>query len=59
MTHNIIFKIIKLLHVSDITGPSSGSTLIIVIQGASRETGVFEMVVTKQVEGIEAWVGSN
>ena len=26
------------------------------IQGASRETGVFEMDVTEQVEGIETWV---
>jgi hypothetical protein len=25
--------------------------------GASRETDVFEMDVTEQVEGVEAWVG--
>ena len=27
------------------------------IQGASRETDVFEMDVTEQVQGVEAWVG--
>jgi hypothetical protein len=30
-----------------------------VIQGASREMDVFEMDVTEQVEGIEAWEGGN
>ena len=30
-----------------------------IIQGASRETDVFEMSVTEQVEGVEAWVGGN
>ena len=29
------------------------------IQGASRETDVFEMDVTEQVEGVEALVGGN
>ena len=29
------------------------------IQGVSRETDVFEMDVTEQVEGVEAWVGGN
>jgi hypothetical protein len=29
------------------------------LQGASRETDVFEMDVTEQVEGVEAWVGGN
>ena len=28
-----------------------------VIQSASRETDVFEMDVTEQVEGVEVWVG--
>ena len=31
----------------------------IYIQGVSRETDVFEMDVTEQVGGIEAWVGGN
>ena len=31
----------------------------VLIQGASRETDVFEMDVTEQVEGVEAWVGGN
>ena len=30
-----------------------------IIQGASRETDVFEMDVTEQVEGVEARVGGN
>ena len=29
------------------------------IQGASRETDVFEMDVTEQVDGVEAWVGGS
>jgi len=29
------------------------------IQCASRETDVFEIDVTEQVEGVEAWVGGN
>ena len=29
------------------------------IRGASREKRVFEMNVTEQVEGVEAWVGGN
>ena len=29
------------------------------IQGASRETDVFEIDVTEQVEGIGAWVAGN
>ena len=32
---------------------------MIVRQGASREMDVFEMDVTEQVEGIEAWVGGS
>ena len=28
-----------------------------IVQDASRETDVFEMDVTEQVEGVEAWVG--
>jgi len=29
------------------------------VQGASWETDVFEMDITEQVEGVEAWVGGN
>jgi hypothetical protein len=29
------------------------------IQSASRETDVFEIDVTEQIEGIEAWVGGS
>jgi len=29
------------------------------VQGMSRETDVFEMDVTEQVQGVEAWVGGN
>ena len=29
------------------------------VQGASQETDVFEMDVTEQVEGVEAWVGGS
>jgi len=29
------------------------------IQGVSRETDVFEIDVTEQVEDVEAWVGGN
>jgi hypothetical protein len=29
------------------------------LQGASRETDVFEIDVTEQVEGVEAWVRGN
>jgi len=29
------------------------------LQGASQETDVFEMDLTEQVEGVEAWVGGS
>ena len=32
---------------------------VVKIQDASRETDVFEMNVTEQVEGVEAWVGGS
>ena len=49
------------------TNPSVSTVLVlstfvlrlVVIQGASRETDVFEMDVTEQVEGVEAWVGGS
>ena len=30
-----------------------------ILQGESRGTDVFEMDITEQVEGVEAWVGGN
>ena len=36
-----------------------GLFILVFIQSASRETDVFEMDVTEQVEGVEAWVGGN
>ena len=34
-------------------------TIFFEVQGASRETDVFEMDVTEEVESVEAWVGGS
>jgi hypothetical protein len=39
--------------------PNVYTTTQYFLQGASRETDVFEMDVKEQVEGVEAWVGGN
>jgi hypothetical protein len=65
--HLCIREVVKALLHNLITAISQSSLLIILnseiqhviwhVQGASWETDVFEMDVTEQVEGVEAWVG--